>query len=337
MPVISVIVPVYKAEALLKTCIDSILGQTFRDLELILVDDGSPDGSGVLCDQAAAEDSRVRVIHKENGQVLDGIAAARGEYLAFCDADDYILPNTLEALYAALTRAGADTAGCGHRLLWPDGRTEDYAGALPAGVYGPEELREGIVKPLLGQRLDFGQGVLNGFIVRYLFRREVVLDNAIAFEGAYLEDELFLMEYCLHAQRLAMVDEPFYVYLQNPASVTRRYLPRYREEFGRFLERKRALVKRHGLDGLCPGWEENTCWAGLLIAVGNEFAPGNPKPMGERSAYVKALCAQPEMARAMASLRPKGLAGNKQLVADLLLGRHYTLLALLYRIKNRGK
>lgn len=341
MPVISVIVPVYKAEALLKTCIDSILGQTFRDLELILVDDGSPDGSGVLCDQAAAEDSRVRVIHKENGGVSrarnDGIAAAQGEYLAFCDADDYILPNTLEALYAALTRAGADTAGCGHRLLWPDGRTEDYAGALPAGVYGPEELREGIVKPLLGQRLDFGQGVLNGFIVRYLFRREVVLDNAIAFEGAYLEDELFLMEYCLHAQRLAMVDEPFYVYLQNPASVTRRYLPRYREEFSRFLERKRALVKRHGLDGLCPGWEENTCWAGLLIAVGNEFAPGNPKPMGERSAYVKALCAQPEMARAIASLKPKGLAGNKQLVADLLLGRHYTLLALLYRIKNRGK
>ena len=214
MPVISVIVPVYKAEALLKTCIDSILGQTFRDLELILVDDGSPDGSGVLCDQAAAEDSRVRVIHKENGGVSrarnDGIAAAQGEYLAFCDADDYILPNTLEALYAALTRAGADTAGCGHRLLWPDGRTEDYAGALPAGVYGPEELREGIVKPLLGQRLDFGRGVLNGFIVRYLFRREVVLDNAIAFEGAYLEDELFLMEYCLHAQRLAMVDEPFY-------------------------------------------------------------------------------------------------------------------------------
>ena len=76
---------------------------------------------------------------------------------------------------------------------------------------------------------------------------------------------------------------------------------------------------------------------GLLIAVGNEFAPGNPKPMGERSAYVKALCAQPEMARAIASLKPKGLAGNKQLVADLLLGRHYTLLALLYRIKNRGK
>ena len=145
------------------------------------------------------------------------------------------------------------------------------------------------------------------------------------------------MEYCLHAQRLAMVDEPFYVYLQNPASVTRRYLPRYREEFSRFLERKRALVKRHGLDGLCPGWEENTCWAGLLIAVGNEFAPGNPKSMGERSAYVKALCAQPEMARAIASLKPKGLAGNKQLVADLLLGRHYTLLALLYRIKNRGK
>lgn len=341
MPVISVIVPVYQAEPFLRTCIDSVLGQTFRDLELILVDDGSTDGSGALCDQAAREDSRVRVIHKENGGVSrarnDGVAAAQGDYLAFCDADDYILPNTLEVLYAALTRAGADTAGCGHCLLWPDGRREEYPGALPAGVYGPQELREGIVKPLLGQRLDFGQGVLNGFIVRFLFSREIVQGNHIAFEGAYLEDELFLMEYCLHAQKLAMVDDPFYVYLQNPASVTRSYLPRYQEEFSRFLARKRALAERYGLDKLFPGWEDSTCWAGLLIAVGNEFAPGNPKPLREKTACLKALCARPELAQAMERLRPKGLAGNKQLVADLLLGRHYTLLALLYQIKNRGK
>lgn len=341
MPIISVIVPVYKAEAFLKTCTGSILGQTFRDLELILVDDGSPDSSGALCDQAAAEDSRVRVIHKENGGVSrarnDGIAAAQGEYIAFCDADDSFRPELLETLYAALTGAGADTAGCGHRLLWPDGRTEDCAGVLPAGVYGPAGLKEGIVKPLLGQRLDFGQGVLNGFIFRFLFRRDFIRQNRIEFEGAYLEDELFLMEYFLHAQKLVMVDKPLYLYLQNPASVTRRYLPRYREEFQRFLERKRALVKRYGLDGLCPGWKDNTCWAGLLIAVGNEFAPGNSKSTGEKTAYLKELCAGPEMAQAMSNLKPKGLAGNKQLVASLLLGRHYTLLALLYRIKNRGK
>lgn len=341
MPTISVIVPVYKAEAFLRTCTDSILGQTFRDLELILVDDGSPDQSGALCDQVAAEDSRVQVIHKANGGVSrarnDGIAAARGDYLAFCDADDYILPNTLETLYGALTRAGADTAGCGHCLLWPDGRREEYPGALPAGVYDSRQLREGIVKPLLGQRLDFGQGVLNGFIVRFLFSREVVQTARIQFEGAYLEDELFLMEYCLHARRLAMVDDPFYIYLQNPASVTRNYLPRYQEEFGRFLARKRALADRYGLDELSPGWEDSTCWAGLLIAVGNEFAPGNSKPAREKTAFLKALCARPEMAHAMANLKPKGLAGNKQLVADLLMGRHYTLLTLLYQIKNRRK
>ena len=341
MPVISVIVPVYQAESFLHTCVSSVLGQTFRDLELILVDDGSTDGSGALCDQAAREDDRVRVIHKENGGVSrarnDGIAAARGNYLAFCDADDYILPNTLEVMYAALTGAGADTAGCGHCLLWPDGRREEYPGALPAGTYGPQELREGIVKPLLGQRLDFGQGVLNGFIVRFLFSREIVRDNQIAFEGAYLEDELFLMEYCLHARKLAMVDDPFYIYLQNPASVTRNYLPRYQEEFARFLARKQALAERYGLDKLSPGWEDSTCWAGLLIAVGNEYAPGSPKSFGEKSAYVKNLCREADMASAMAHLKPKGLAGNKQLVADLLMGRRFFLLTLLYTVKNRGR
>lgn len=341
MPSVSVIVPVYKAEKILRTCTDSILGQSFRDLELLLVDDGSPDGSGALCDAIAGEDSRVRVLHQENGGVSSarnaGLAAARGDYIAFCDADDSFEPDALERLYTALAESGADTAGCGHFYVWPDGRVQAEAGALPAGVYGPEEMRTGIVDPLLGKRLDFGSGVFNGFIWRFLFSRAVIRDHGITFEGAYLEDELFLMEYFLHARKLAMVDEPLYRYLQNPASVTRNYLPGYMDVFRRFMERKRALAEEYGLGADMPDWEDNSVWAGLLIAVGNEYAPGNPRPLKEKTASIKELCGQPDVAHAIAHLRPTGLAGNKQMVANLVLGGHFTLLSLLYYVKNRRK
>lgn len=339
MPTISVIMPVYQAKPFLRGSVRSVLDQTFSDLELILVDDGSTDGSAALCDALAGEDSRIRVLHKANAGVSaarnDALGLARGEYIYFCDSDDTIVPDALEKLHAALTGAGADTSGCGVRLVWPDGRQEDQPGPLPPGVYDAPVLRERIVKPLLGERLDLGGGVFNGFVVRFLFSRPVIADHGLRFEGPYLEDEVFLMEYFLHAEKLASIDDPLYLYLQNPGSATRRYQPAYMDVFRQVMARKRALAEEYGLE--LPGWEDNANWAGLLIAVGNEYAAGNTRSLREKTAYLKQLCAQPDMAHALASLHPKGLAGNKQLVADLLLGRHFSLLTLLYTVKNRRR
>ena len=105
MPEISVIVPVYKAEAYLHACIDSILSQTFSDFELILVDDGSPDGCGAICDDYASRDGRVQVIHQENqGQAAArncALAVAGGEWICFVDSDDAVHPQMLERLRQA--------------------------------------------------------------------------------------------------------------------------------------------------------------------------------------------------------------------------------------------
>ncbi len=97
-----------------------------------------------------------------------------------------------------------------------DGRQEKEPGALPAGVYGPEEIRRGIVDRLLGERMGKPGEVLNGFVWRFLFSREIIQGHNMAFAGAYLEDELFLLEYFCYARKLAMVDQPVYQYLQNP-------------------------------------------------------------------------------------------------------------------------
>ncbi len=125
MPEISVIVPVYKVEAYLPRCVDSILAQTFNDFELWLVDDGSPDNCGKICDEYASRDSRIHVIHKQNGGLSSARNAAldvcNGKYVSFVDSDDWVTPDFLESLYDTLADFDADISVCGMINHYDDG------------------------------------------------------------------------------------------------------------------------------------------------------------------------------------------------------------------------
>lgn len=111
-PLISIIVPVYKVEKYLKRCVDSILTQTYQNMEIILVDDGSPDSCGIICDKYKENDNRIEVIHKENGGLADArneaITLAKGDYISFIDSDDWVSPYYVEHLYKAVARCDAD-------------------------------------------------------------------------------------------------------------------------------------------------------------------------------------------------------------------------------------
>jgi len=337
MPSISVIVPVYQAEAYLEQCVESMLAQTFEDWEMLLIDDGCTDASPAICDRCAAEDSRIRVFHlPKNAGVSNarntGLREATGGYIAFLDVDDRYEPKMLETMWCLLQQTGADSAGCAHLNLLPDG-TSSVELLLPAGVYEKQGILEKVVYPLLGDRL--AQPVFNGFIWRCLYSADIIRKVNITFEGAYLEDELFLMEYFCNAQKLAVTEQPLYRYLLNPASATHKYMKDLMRVFDRFMERKEELVERYTLAGARPQWRENSNWAGLLIAVGNEYAKGNPKTIRQRRQAVEALCARPDMAKAIKELAPVGLGRNKELVAKLVRGKHFSLLTMLYRLKNR--
>ena len=118
MAEVSIIVPVYQVEKYIRQCVDSILAQTFTDFELILVDDGSKDQSGQICDEYAGRDRRVRVIHKENGGLSDarnkGMDQAVGNYFMFIDSDDYTAPTMIECLYKSILNENADIAVCNY-------------------------------------------------------------------------------------------------------------------------------------------------------------------------------------------------------------------------------
>ena len=126
-PLVSVITPIYKAEKYLEKCVRGLMDQTYQNLEIILVDDGSPDHSGEICEQLAAEDGRIKVIHKENGGAATarnaGLDAMTGDYIAFVDADDYMQPDYIENLYKILKEKNAQVAICGFETVDEEGHT----------------------------------------------------------------------------------------------------------------------------------------------------------------------------------------------------------------------
>ena len=152
---ISVLIPIYNVEKYLRRCVDGILSQTYRNLEVILVDDESPDGCGAICDEYAAKDDRVVVIHQKNkglsGARNAGIDMAKGEYLAFVDSDDYVTDDFILRLYEAVATTGSDMAQCKWKYVTgesvPDplndtGRIDVFTGAqmmsnlyIPVGAY----------------------------------------------------------------------------------------------------------------------------------------------------------------------------------------------------------
>ena len=123
MAIISTIIPIYKVEKYLQTCIESVVNQTIKDLEIILVDDGSPDYCPEICDAWAQKDSRIKVIHKENGGLSDarnaGLDIAQGEYISFVDSDDWIAPNMYEIMLEVIEKEHADICACGIMGCYP--------------------------------------------------------------------------------------------------------------------------------------------------------------------------------------------------------------------------
>ena len=205
----SVIVPVYKVEAYLDKCVQSLRSQTYTDIEIILVDDGSPDGCPAMCDSYARSDSRIRVIHKKNGGLSDarnaGIQAATGEYLIFVDSDDYIEPQTCEQMLPFV----------GHDIIIGDGECHG----------GKSKLRHGHTRDTLSGKdylkLALQKGSMPMAAWLYIYRRQFLLDHQLLFKyGITHEDEEFTPRAFLAAERVVESGLCFYQYIIRPGSIT---------------------------------------------------------------------------------------------------------------------
>ncbi|WP_298032775.1 glycosyltransferase [uncultured Dysosmobacter sp.] len=214
-PIVSIIVPVYNTESTLRRCVDSILEQEFTDFELLLVDDGSRDDSGPICDEYAARDSRIQAIHKENGGVSSArnlaLDRARGVYLQFLDSDDWITPDaTISLVRAAENRQCDLVISDFYRVV---GERVSRKGDIDDAVLSREEY----ATHMMENPADFYYGVL----WNKLYRRDIVETHHLRMdpEISWCEDFMFNLEYIRHAQRFYALQVPIYYYVKTKGSL----------------------------------------------------------------------------------------------------------------------
>lgn len=208
-PKISIIVPVYKVEKYLHKCIDSILAQTFKDFELILVDDGSPDSCGKICDEYASKDERIVVIHKENGGQASarnkGIDIARGDFIGFVDSDDWIESDMYEILYDICSNHNCDIANCSSTIYFKD-RTV-INGGHPLIIHNRNEAMKTMLEGKLYDEVVWTK----------LIRRELL--NEIRFnENIIYEDTEFTYRVIDKANRVGCIGKAKYNYIKRDGS-----------------------------------------------------------------------------------------------------------------------
>lgn len=228
--IISVVVPVYNTEAYLEECIESILGQTFPAFELILVDDGSTDKSGVICDRYAQRDKRVKVIHKENGGLADacrtGIEHTTGKYLLFVDSDDWIDFDMLQRLFDAAEEHQAQIVLCHFIRESGNQSVKREMHRLPKGFYGREQIVNMIFPQLISDGTFEGKIVAADTRAARLFSRDLIIDNLEFYRNdiCYGEDLVLSFACFLDAQSVYVFDDYYpYHYRKVNTSMTQAY------------------------------------------------------------------------------------------------------------------
>ena len=216
-PLISIIIPVYNVEQYIEKCVDSLTGQTYNNIEIILINDGSTDDSGAICDELAKKDDRIVVLHQENA----GVSAARnnaldimkGDYVTFVDSDDYVDDHFIECLYTALESNNADISTCGHYRVEFDGTLKK--------IYHLSDNPEDIIC------LSGKDSIMNMFYERIcsassgskLYKREL-FDN-LRYPGYIMGEDTFIVYHTFKkAALIAHTNKPLYYYVQHSASVT---------------------------------------------------------------------------------------------------------------------
>ena len=210
---ISVIVAAYKVEKYLHKCVDSILAQTYRNLEVILVDDGSPDSSGVICDEYASKDARVRVIHKKNGGQSTArnaaLDVAQGDYIGVIDGDDWIEPSMYVVLLGEMQKESADIVQCGWYKVSPGGIKECPFADQFRECYTSDEGLEELIHPKGGH--------LNTSVCCKLFKKEVAQKFRFTPVRAYEDDE-YIFKTVSVASKIVCIHNPLYNYLNREGS-----------------------------------------------------------------------------------------------------------------------
>lgn len=233
---VSVIVPIYNVEKYIRRAVDSLIAQTLKEIEIILVDDGSPDNCGTIIDKYTSQHENIVALHKENGGLSDarnaGMTVAHGEYIGFVDPDDYIEPDMFEALYQTIKRTQTDMCLCGYIEEF----TSDY------------KLDRDIELPEIGTSEDLTKSFIFGGFGAYawnkLYKRVVIEKHHLQYPVgiALVEDCAFLCEYLKYIKSYSVISRCLYHYIRNDSSICARYHDQQFEYYRYGNESKKRLI-----------------------------------------------------------------------------------------------
>lgn len=229
-PKVSVIVPVYNVEKYLDRCVQSIRKQTLSDIEIILVDDGSPDKCPAMCDEYARQDSRIKVVHKQNAGLgmacNSGIEVAGGEYIAFVDSDDYIDLNCYEFLYTTAVENKADAVYSGIKRVDENGNVSIMSQATDKGIFETDALREfqfGMIASSPDSPKERDRQMSAKIV---LYSGKIINDYNIRFrsERKYISEDLFFnLDFLRKSHKVIEIPNAFYYYFVNMQSLTQKF------------------------------------------------------------------------------------------------------------------
>lgn len=250
--VVSVIIPIYNVAEYLEKCIASVIGQTYNRLQIILVDDGSADSSGQICDRYAKEDSRIVVIHKQNEGLVEarktGLRHVEGEYICYVDGDDWVEPDLVEHLVTGMLSADADLAVSDYFCDMADD-IRKVQGRQKAGVYGAESLIPTML--YTGEFYEFG---ISQFVWAKLFRKDLLWDIQMQVNGRIScgEDVAVTYPYILQTRKICILDYAGYHYLQRDGSMTGCYDAGEKMQNMLLLKHLQNVFRKSGYsDSLC--------------------------------------------------------------------------------------
>lgn len=271
----SVIVSIYKVEKFLRQCIDSILNQTYGDFELILIDDGSPDFCPMICDEYAALDNRIRVIHKKNGGLIStrkiGVSEARGQYICFVDGDDFIRFDMLETFAMVLKDKKVDII-CSEFVSYTNDSEQIKRSTqqIPYGVYDKTMLENSVYQRMISSRPFYSFYVMPSVCTK-CFKCEIAkrIYKNIPENISIGEDAAATYPALMYANSIAVIDYYGYYYRQNQASMTHTYDRRLFEKVKNLLEYLKAIASELECD-LEKQLDEYAVYL-LMLAKNNEL------------------------------------------------------------------
>ncbi|MDE6186207.1 MAG: glycosyltransferase, partial [Lachnospiraceae bacterium] len=243
---ISIIVPVYNAENYLEKCVDSLLHQTYCNLEILLIDDGSKDASGQICDEYAKKDTRIRAVHKENGGLVSawkkGVEVSSGQYLCFVDSDDWVDEQMIEEMAEHLTGKEREIVASDYVFERDDGSRQFVWQELPPGEYLKKDMKEKVIPNLLGKESRYvAMSRCMKLISRILIEENQKYSSPEIIVG---EDSTIMLPALIDCNRLFIMDhKAYYHYLYVRESMVHKYDSRLYENIQKLVEVVRLIIK----------------------------------------------------------------------------------------------